>query len=238
MERVGVAGFLLGQIEVALNQVPASLLHQGTGLGAGTRRARGDRHATRGGRGERHGTRSGRGERGGSRDGCGERHGRRKRGAASAGQIQARAALAERFAVGGGQVLFVGRDALEQIDGVGLLLVLESELGEPQLFGGGAAAVERGDIVVHQAGEFLLFGRGEGSLAVEGLLKEDGGALVVAVALGLDGFAQGPGRLGAEERGYGGRVRRRPSRGQHGDGKADDEDEPGSCFCPSHHRLL
>ena len=117
----------------------------------------------------------------------------------------------EGLTVGRGQVLFVGRDALEQVDGVGRAVVVEGVLGQPQLLGGGAAAFERHGIVLQQAGEFLLFGLREGGLAGDRVLQEGRGTLVVAVALGLDGVAQRPGGLGAEELGD---ARRRPTPGR------------------------
>ena len=212
LEGGGVLGRLLGLVEVPLDEVRARLADQEPRLGA----------VDRGGRGGRRG-----------------RRGRRRRGASGAGQVQPRTALAERLTVGRGQVLFVGRHVLEHVDGVGLALFLEGVLGEPQLLRGGASAFERRGVVLHQAGEFLLFGLREGGLAGGRLLQEGRGAVVIAVALGLDGVAKGPGGLGAEELGDARRVVRRRGRGRRRAGEeADDEDESGSCFCPSHHGLL
>ena len=93
----------------------------------------------------------------------------------------------ETFAIGRVEVLFVDRDFLEQFDGFGLSLLLDGVDGQPELLRGGAPGVERGAVVLEQPREFLLFDGREVRLSGGGPLKKEGGALIVAAALRLDG---------------------------------------------------
>src|SRR5262249_36422378 len=138
--------------------------------------------------------------------------------------------------------LLVGRDGLEQAQGVLGLAALGGLLGLPQLLAPFAPRLDGGVVQLQPDHQVLAFLVGQVGGAGLGLLEEAVGQLVVAAPVAVDGGTQGyliprrPGRRGGGRRRAGGRrLGLGPGLGPY---QTQEHANPHYCRCPSHLGLL